>query len=74
MNAEEKADDFLNRFENILISANADSWNKEAKQCALICVDELIESYGNYTGMYDQDFFDSEKRYWQQVKSHIENK
>jgi hypothetical protein len=48
-----------------------DSYVKSAKLCALICVDELISSYAQYTGMYDQDFFDSEREYWQSIKAEI---
>lgn len=44
-----------------------------AKNCAIISVDELISSYSAYTGMHDQDFFDSELKYWQQVRTAIQN-
>lgn len=46
---------------------NASEHKKNAKQCAAICVEQLIESFGAYTGMHDQEFFDSERNYWQQV-------
>ncbi len=46
--------------------------NYVAKQCALIAVDELINSWCAYTGMYEQQFFDSELKYWEQVKTEIE--
>lgn len=42
-----------------------------AKQCALICVDEIIESYSKYSGMHDQEFFNSEITFWQEVKNQI---
>lgn len=50
----------------------ADGGNYVAKKIALLCVDELIGSYGEYKGMHDQDFFDYEERYWKEVKQEIE--
>jgi len=43
-----------------------------AKQCAFVTVDELISSYSQYTGMHDQEFFDSERKYWESVKSELQ--
>ena len=45
MTPKEKAKELYNRFEIIFINANADSWGKEAKECALIAVDEIIKEH-----------------------------
>lgn len=42
----EKADELINLFEIIIISANADSWTKEAVQCAIICCKEVLGYMG----------------------------
>ena len=42
-----------------------------AKHCALLAVDELIKSW-NFSGRYEQEIFDAEKEFWQQVKTEIE--
>ena len=67
--AEELVDKFYQRFPLTMdvittrgdLSWEYDSWN-EAKQCALIAVDELIFNT-----------FDSQHRFWIEVKQEIEN-
>lgn len=43
-----------------------------AKECAIIAVNELITTFSAYKNMYDQDFFDDELNYWQEVKKELE--
>lgn len=74
MTPKEKAKQLVDRYKNLCphpteIYLDTD----EAKLCAVITVDELIGSYAAYSGMYDQEFFDSERNYWQQVRTEIEN-
>jgi len=47
--------------------------NTVSKQCALIAVDEIIDSYSEYKNMHDQEFLDADVKYWQQVKTEIKN-
>ena len=54
------------------ITFNTQDLMKSAKQCALIAAEELIVSFSDYKGMYDQDFFESEATYWNDVKNNIE--
>jgi hypothetical protein len=42
-----------------------------SKKIAINLVDETIKSFSQYSGMHDQEFFDSEAQYWQQVKTEI---
>jgi hypothetical protein len=61
-----------------LVDKYFQNWNlsltvEDSKQCALIAVDELIGSYAAYSGMYDQEYFDSEMNYWIEVKQEINN-
>ena len=57
MKAKEKAKELVDRFMNIQDSIGFNSHNlmylKEAKQCALICVDEKIETLLPYAGLLD---------------------
>jgi hypothetical protein len=83
--AKELVDKFYQRFPlkmNVIttrgdLSWEYDSWN-EAKQCALIAVDELIESFNS---IYDASIRNIEKYsgakygmkdYWAEVKQEIE--
>ena len=42
-----------------------------AKMSAIISIDELIDSYSQYTEMLDQDFFSSEREFWICVKQEL---
>ena len=57
MTVKDKAKELVYRF--IWIDCSND-----AKQCALICVDEMLREIPNR--------FDSEERYWERVKQEIE--
>ena len=62
-----KAKKLVDRFKEIASTLTSDEFSKEiiAKQCALICVDE-IELQSKNWGVI------SVKRYWQEVKQEIE--
>ena len=64
MNQKEKARELVERFEKFYVLNH-----QEAKQCALICCDEIIkalEDNHDYTKCY------IEFVYWQEVKKEIE--
>jgi hypothetical protein len=44
--------------------------NQYAKQCALIAVDEILNAIT--FNMYDEDAYNKEDKYWQDVKTEIE--
>ena len=63
MKPEEKAKELTERFLKITYWEKAPKQAKaRAKQCALICVDELIKN----------NLHNMEEEYWQQVKTEIE--
>tara|TARA_R110002153_G_scaffold18092_2_gene63476 strand:+ start:857 stop:1063 length:207 start_codon:yes stop_codon:yes gene_type:complete len=64
LNAKEKALELVNKFLN---EQNNTEEISEAKQCALICVNELIEVYDALG--YDEE--DSEIAYLEEVKNQI---
>ena len=81
MKAKEKAKELVDRFYKVLTKGYAGNdlaqifadsmWYEEAKQCALICVDEIIESHETkkaFKKMYPIEFLE----YWQEVKQEIE--
>ena len=62
LNPKEKAKDLVNKFLNEQNNAEEIS---EAKQCALICVDEILLAESNY--------YPNEIDYWIEVKHEIIN-
>lgn len=71
MTPKEKAEELVERF-MLWKFQKCELSKKQAKQCALICVDEIID-LGLLYG--DAPFGDSGKQfhsYWQQVKTEIE--
>lgn len=78
MTQQEKAKELFNKIckasEPMFYSSELvrSEWIKVCKEQTLIGVDELIQSFENYKGMYDQEYFDSDKKYWQEVKTEIE--
>lgn len=78
MTPTEKAKELVNEryYQPLTLHLNVNNNSKQmweyAKRCALIVTDELIASFGQYTGMYDQEFFDGAKQYWQEVRAEIE--
>lgn len=44
---------------------------KYAKECAIICCDEVLALLSAYDGMYDQEFFDADIKYYEKLKEEI---
>jgi hypothetical protein len=65
MTAEEKAEELFYKYRHL---KNFDSYinDKNAKQCALIAVDEVIEQLEGY------GWYKPQKTYWDAVKQEIE--
>tara|TARA_R110000823_G_scaffold311505_1_gene437216 strand:+ start:454 stop:699 length:246 start_codon:yes stop_codon:yes gene_type:complete len=79
MTPKEKAKELLDRFEEESICIFYDgstekSMTKAAKQCALICVDELIMCLPSINGRPPNYQFINEyvSEYWEEVKQEIE--
>lgn len=74
MKAKEKAKDLVNKFYPRATSYSLDrkNQNENAKQCALISVDEILDSYTNEKS---NGFIISDKiiPYWEEVKQEITN-
>jgi hypothetical protein len=67
MEAKEKARELVDKFSNVAL---LDSY--EAKQCALIAVDEILEALNSEENVYligDSSYID----FWNNVKQEIEN-
>jgi hypothetical protein len=75
--AQELVDKFYQRFPlkmDVITTKGDLSWEydnwKEAKECALIAVDEIIQSDWFITTEQDKTHWDN---YWQEVKTEIDN-
>lgn len=72
MTAKEKAQDLTIHFYNVNVN-NISSYGMEwkmAKQCALICVEEIIKQLDSLETIFMSEFAKREK-YWQEVKEEI---
>jgi hypothetical protein len=67
--AKELVEKFRNEFNWVEKDHNVDLY-RDTRQCALIAVDELIEAIS--FNMYDEDSYNQEENYWQEVKQEIE--
>lgn len=70
MDAHEKAKELLHKYV-LLLGSKIGFEHDLAKQCAIICATEMIESYSKYTFRYEQEIFDSEVAYWQDVLTEL---
>ena len=77
MTPKEKAIELLDKFmlriilnikQNITVSII-----ESAKQCALLSVDEILNSLDSKKIIYGSDYRFEENTYWEQVKKEIEN-
>ena len=74
MTAKDKAKELVDRFKGVTRpfskrrTLKVDIHPEHAKQCALICVDEILESLRNVGHSFSND----EIKYWQEVKQEIE--
>jgi hypothetical protein len=66
MTTKDKAIDLIDK---MIISSNNVML---AKECALVAVNEIIIYNSQYNGMHDQEYFDSDLKYWKEVKKEIE--
>jgi hypothetical protein len=71
-NAKEKAEELVHRFQETMFFHVTDERIdiEEAKQCALIAVDEILNAIT--FNIYDEDAYNKEDKYWQDVKQEIE--
>jgi hypothetical protein len=72
MKTEQKAKELVDKFEFSFAGmiSNEEDWETLAKQCALIAVDEILEAIT--FNMYDEEYYNKEDYYWQQVKIEIQ--
>lgn len=68
--AKEKAEELVDKFYNVQASQPC-SWS-EAKQCALICSDTVINELIKQNPNYEKNTYWSVIDYWQEVKRKIE--
>lgn len=78
MNARLKAENLIKRFANHSMGNSRNSNLNSAKNCALICVEEVIESLKITTGhceLRTLDYQEVQKdfQYWSEVQTEIEN-
>jgi predicted proteasome-type protease len=79
MSAKEKANELVDRFGSgypIICKMNSrNMYMSEAKQCALIAVDEILKSNPiiPLEYMLESEALDAAAEFWQQVKTEIEN-
>ena len=73
MTPKEKAKELVDRYLNIQDSIGFNSHNlmylKEAKQCVLICVDEILQTIPKEVMSYKPFMMNTD--YWQEVKEEI---
>lgn len=76
MTPKEKADQLVNKFENLQptkLSDYSKIYTPTAKQCALIVVDEIIEEVFMWSGGENSDWDVKRMEYLTEVKREIEN-
>lgn len=73
MTPEEKAKALINKFTfaPIYFTTYEDGAKMNAKQCALIAVEHILQEL-DHLPFDDQDFGTSKMKYWQEVKQEIE--
>ena len=72
MTAKKKAVNLIERFKVLKTTRGQKQYNTLAKQCALICVDEIIKNkpWVNMDSSFKD--IDPDLKYWRGVKSEIE--
>lgn len=68
MTPKEKAKDLYDSYWYCLLQSNIEKRNYWSQQCALIAVDEIIESHYKLLAEVNQSVYN----YWQEVKQEIE--
>jgi len=73
MTAKDKAMELMDKFYDVEIYADyGASASIDAKECALICVDEILKSNIELFGQMDNDDSWYDDSYWQEVKQEID--
>ena len=75
MTPKEKAKELVDKFDEFTIHHSWRFKNDDAIECALIAVDEIINSTHSYQYMLAADLFTRKtfkREYWQEVKQEIE--
>ena len=71
MTPKEKAEELVDKIQNGLWKDRGTSiYQEDAIYCALIAVDEILDAIT--FNMYDEDAYNKEDNYWQEVKQEIE--
>jgi hypothetical protein len=72
MTAKEKAKELVDKFQKQIFFHITDERLdiEESKGCALIAVDEILDAIT--FNVYDEDAYNKEYNYWQEVKQEIE--
>ena len=70
MTPKDKCDELIDKFSNRYIT-NVRARFIVAVEHSILAVDEIIDTYSLYTGMYEQDFFDSDLNYFKEVKNQL---
>jgi hypothetical protein len=71
MTPKEKAQELVKKYEIQFLSFGDYLPTIKAKQCALIAVDEIIDSEPQYE--WSNDYWKNPNDFWQEVKQEIEN-
>ena len=70
----EKAKELVNKYTTMIFNSGCTVSKPMVKQCALIAVNTVIQSYKDDTNSgYTNDSIKNNKKYWQQVKQGIKN-
>jgi hypothetical protein len=76
ISVKEKAQELFDKHNNYLQQEmNCIVYVENAKQCAIICVDEIIKSleeYDDRNSTHELQNMDSSFRYWEKVKKELE--
>jgi hypothetical protein len=65
----EKAEELFNKMD-MIIYTDQDNWKWQCIRCAVVGVDEIINAIT--FNMYDEEAYDKENNFWQEVKFELE--
>ena len=69
MTPKEKADELFNKMD-MIIYTDQDNWKSQCIRCAVVGVEEIINAIT--FNMYDEEAYDKENNFWEEVKSELE--
>ena len=70
MTPKDKCDELIDKFSSRWIT-NVRARFIVAVEHSILAVDEIIDTYSLYTGMYEQEVFDSDLNYYKEVKKEL---